>query len=1121
MRLRLLLILLLLLSPATLPAADIDFHPARHDFHVGVPEWGMTSADSVAVGDLNGDGRADLAVANYGSVGVSVLLGNGDGTFQPRLNYTVPDGYGPFYVAIGDFNGDSRPDLVETDYYNSTVSILLGNGDGTFQAAVSYGAGTNPCFVAIGDLNGDGRSDLALANYGGYNGDGDISIMLGKGDGTFQAAVNYGAGTNPLTVAIGDLNGDGSPDLAVANYDTSSLGGNVSIMPGNGDGTFQTAVNYTAGRNPCAVVIGDLNNDGKPDLSVVNSRSNSISVLLGNGDGTFLAAQNFVMESPSAIAIGDFNGDSRPDLVAAGNFNSTVSILLGNGDGTFQDAKTYGVGYAPLSIAIGDLTGDGKSDLAVAYSGDSGGFGNGGVSVLIGTGDGTFLTAASYDTGRNPRSTAVSDLDGDGKQDLAIANYGDHNISVRLGNGDGTFQTALNYGAGTNPNSVAIGDFNGDHRPDLAVANISSNNISVLLGNGEGTFQAAVNFAVGTNPRAIASEDFNGDGKPDLSVANAASDNISILLGNGDGTFQTPVNYGAGGHPRQVFINDLNLDGKPDLTVANYDMELDGMNNISVLIGNGDGSFQQAGIIDLYYPPNGLAVGDLNRDGKPDLVVTFREEPQVTIFLGYGNGTFRVFKGYYMETAPYSVSIGDLNGDGKPDLSVTNAGSNNISVLRGNGDGTFQAALILGVGKYPDSIAIGDLNLDGKPDLAVANFWSNSVSILLNSVDLPVWRTTFPHAGVIDINSTEVLASIDRGGDTYLICLPAGAPAPTPLQVQAGQNADGTALAANFIDSATVSAGDLVALSCTSLLPATTYDLYTVAADSEGSLQSFPAKLTVTTDPMSYTLTVIISGNGAVHSSPAPDINCRAGTCAQRYDWGTALTLIATPDSGHVFTGWSGECNGTGDCNITLGMNLLATAYFEVDSDSDGIRDTRDNCPTVSNADQLDSDGDGLGNACDPCTDIDKDGYAAEGEICGFKDCNDNDPFIHPGEGEVCGGTFSQFLGPVDNPPVVNTVRAGKTVPVRWQLFDAYGVPINDPASFKSITSYLVNCNTLSGNQQDTIEENGAGTSGLKYLGDGTWLYNWDTSKTYVGQCRTMILTLEGNITYSANFVFK
>jgi hypothetical protein len=310
----------------------------------------------VVVGDFNGDGKADFVVANSG---VSVWLGNGDGTFQAPVNSAA--GASPVALATGDFNEDGLLDAAAV-YAAGGVAILLGNGDGTFQTPVNYAAGTSPSGVAVADFNGDGAPDLAVANAGG------VSVLLGNGDGTFQAAVNYPAGAGPAAVAAGDFIGNGKADLVVAN----AVDGTVSVLLGNGDGTFQPAVSYPVAANPQAVALGDLNGDGRLDLVVANNAANSVSVLLGNGDGTFQAAVSYAAgANPQSVAVEDVNGDGMADVVAADAGSGSVSVLLGNGDGTLQAPVAFGAGSGPVSLALADFNGDSRADTVAAGGGGS------------------------------------------------------------------------------------------------------------------------------------------------------------------------------------------------------------------------------------------------------------------------------------------------------------------------------------------------------------------------------------------------------------------------------------------------------------------------------------------------------------------------------------------------------------------------------------------------------------------------------------------------------------------------------------------------------------------------------------------------------------------------------
>jgi hypothetical protein len=323
--------------------------------------------DSVGVGDFNGDGKLDLAVADIGSNTVTILLGNGDGTFQAGVDYAT--GSEPDSVIVTDFNGDGKPDVAVRNYTSNSVSILLGNGDGTFRAALNFATGNSPERQAAGDFNRDGKLDLAVTN----GADNTVSILLGNGDGTFQPKVDYPAGPAPVGVSTGDFNGDGKLDLAVANYNGAN---SVSILLGNGDGTFQRPVPYAAGSAPVYVASGDFNRDGKLDLAVANAgggydglepSSNTVSILLGNGDGTFRPHIDYVVGAgPFMVSTADIDADGKLDLAVATTPDGTVSILLGNGDGTFQSANNFAAGSAPLYVALADFNGDGRLDLAVA-----------------------------------------------------------------------------------------------------------------------------------------------------------------------------------------------------------------------------------------------------------------------------------------------------------------------------------------------------------------------------------------------------------------------------------------------------------------------------------------------------------------------------------------------------------------------------------------------------------------------------------------------------------------------------------------------------------------------------------------------------------------------------------
>jgi hypothetical protein len=314
--------------------------------------------ESAAVGDFNGDGKLDLAVANVLSNTVSILLGDGKGNFTLASSPVV--GGEPQSVAVGDFNGDGKLDLAVANWSGNTVSILLGDGTGNFTLASSP-AIDGPVFVAVGDFNGDGKLDLAVAD-----GQNTISILLGDGTGNFTLASSPAVAGFPVSVAVGDFNGDGKLDLAVADGQNT-----ISILLGDGTGNFTLAYSPAVGSGPESVVAGDFNGDGKLDLAVASGRSQTVSILLGDGTGNFtLASSPGVGCWPCTVAAGDFNGDGKLDLAVANSYGIKVFILLGDGTGHFTLASSPVVGSQPYSLAVGDFNGDGKLDLATGNNYD-------------------------------------------------------------------------------------------------------------------------------------------------------------------------------------------------------------------------------------------------------------------------------------------------------------------------------------------------------------------------------------------------------------------------------------------------------------------------------------------------------------------------------------------------------------------------------------------------------------------------------------------------------------------------------------------------------------------------------------------------------------------------------
>ena len=700
----------------------------------------LNTPSGVVMADVNGDGKLDAVV--LGADGsVAVYLGNGDGTFKSPGHYYAA-GSGPQALAVADLNHDGKPDIVVVNTTSGTVSVMLGNGDGTFQdqtlsdvatnsgtPAPTYPVGNSPIYVAIADLNGDGIPDLLVANYT----DGTLSILLGMGDGTFKPQTTIPVGRGPDCINIADFNGDGKPDILVSN----AVDGTLGLMLGNGDGTFrpETLTRVSAPTNTSVfltTVVGDINNDGKMDVvtTTTNSSGSASIYLPGNGDGTFGAPQFFTTGLQTRyLQLADLNGDGNLDLVAGSFANGTLAVLFGHGDGTFDAPVSYpapGINSALTlqSFAIGDLNGNGKPDIVAINP--SGGF----IQVLLNDGSGKFHPPLSVALGNTPVAIVSGDFDGDGHADLAEVNAADGTLEVLLGNGDGTFKPAVTYRVGNHPQALVLADVNGDGKLDIIVANYGDNTVGVLLGNGNGTFQAMRAYPAGVNLVGLAVADMDQDGKLDIIVGNAVVNKVGILRGDGHGAFGAPVFYPGGTIINAIAVGDVNHDGFPDVVAVG--------SSVAVLKNDGKG-----GLLPIVLNKEGLSTDLYTATGVQVLLADVENNNQLDILIAdYSNSQLVVFRGnrlgFYLNTPvdyptcanPTGMALADMNDDGNPDVVVTCSGSSSVSVMLGNGQGGFISTPYQ-VEIEPRGVTIADFNGDKQPDIAVVNAVSNTLNVLL------------------------------------------------------------------------------------------------------------------------------------------------------------------------------------------------------------------------------------------------------------------------------------------------------------------------------------------------------------------------------------------------------
>jgi hypothetical protein len=725
-------------------------------------------------GDFNGDGKKDVAleVENYVSdtwiYSVSVLLSNGDGTFQPATLTAIPLNDSCAQIAVGDVNGDKKDDILvvhgttNCGEGNSNVDVFLSNGDGTFTAGSNFAISTyNLAGGALADVNSDGKLDIVAVDQ---NSPASVWTLLGNGDGTFQAATSVAlSGAAGSYASLVDVNGDGMLDVVDLDYDSRQLTAYLATSATS----YASAISATTPDqiyDGCSLAAGDMTGDGKPEIVTTNCETNNLTVYVNNGDGSFHTGVYYAAGLsqadgtagdlyPQSVAIADVNGDGKADIISSNEDSGDVTILLGNGDGTVN-VPTIGYatgGYPQAPAVIADFNGDGFADIMVAdreYS----------VVFLKGYGDGTFRAALNYyspvpvSTYAAGFTVASGDFNGDGYPDFVLGNCCNSTmgVTVFLSRPDGSLQPGVNYVNSSVSNSdlryVAVADVNKDGKLDIVVEDDANGNVQIFSGAGDGTFTTGSTFASDTQggyPEGLITGDFNGDGFQDIAVANTndGGEDVAILLNDGTGNFLAPVTYSLSNsfYTLQMAVADLNGDGKLDLIVP-----LSSGQDVAILLGNGDGTFQAEA--DLAMPgayPFGATVADFNGDGKADLAVSLGEwqSAGIVVALGNGDGTFQtpvLFPSTLQDQfydSPYTsyIQAVDIDGDGKQDLVYTNAEYGTVGILYGLGTGSFSDPVEYPAGGFAWGIAIADVNQDGALDVVTAGDDFSGLTVLLNA----------------------------------------------------------------------------------------------------------------------------------------------------------------------------------------------------------------------------------------------------------------------------------------------------------------------------------------------------------------------------------------------------
>ncbi|CAF0779959.1 unnamed protein product [Adineta steineri] len=727
---------------------------------------------AVCVGDFNHDQHIDIAVANYGANNIGIFLGTGNDTFMSQVTFSTGSSR-PRWLAVGDMNNDKQIDIVVANYGTDDIGILFGDGLGNFATPKTFSTGYDsiPYSLAISDLNNDGKLDIIIANHGTNN----VGIFVGQGNGTFefQVIISTGYKSQPYSVAVDDLNNDTYMDIVVA---CSSLN-TINVLLGFGNGSFTIPYKYSTNNNsfPLSLAIGDFDNDNHVDIAVANYQSESVGIFFGYGNGFFRDQMIFFSVSynfnPYSIAAGDFNGDNRLDIAVVNYDYNYVDIILTYRNYTFLNQNTYSTGIqsGPVSVAVADFNNDKKLDIVVVNSGINN------IGIFLGYGNSTFSPEITYSTGDNslPHGVIIGDFNNDKQLDIVVANSGTSNIGIFLGYFNGTFssQTTYSTGDGSIPYDVTAGDFNNDGQLDIVVANYWDNNIGIFLGYGNGTFSSQQTYSTGdlSNPLSLAIGDFNNDSQLDIAVANYGSANMGVFLGYGNATFADQISYfvPVGTSPSDIAIGDVNNDNHQDIIVT-----VDFSNTILIFLGSGNGIFVKGNSYSTGSgsQPVSIAVGDVNNDNQLDIIVSNCDTNNVVVFIGEGDGTYLNQRSYSTGDNSCStwVILSDINNDNILDIVVADNGTNMIGVFLGYSyiTGILEDTYLTGSSPHPHGLALGDFNRDGQLDIAIANYGLNNVGVLLGHTN-----GTFPLQTVFstgDLSFPTSVAVDDLNNDNEL-----------------------------------------------------------------------------------------------------------------------------------------------------------------------------------------------------------------------------------------------------------------------------------------------------------------------------------------------------------------
>ncbi|MBE7508495.1 MAG: VCBS repeat-containing protein [Planctomycetia bacterium] len=707
--------------------------------------WGVDLAD------VNSDGHEDILALTGNEV--AILRGDGTGRFDPPVHHATSGS--PRSFVVKDFDGDGDFDIVTAGFSTSRVVFLRNNGSGGFVAgSVTYPTGNTPSCVVAADFDLDGDSDLATTNLASDN----VTILLNDGNGAFAGLlpVSMNSAFTPEALEAADLDGNGFPDLVVANASPQKtiVLLNVGMDQSSQWAGFDAGTDYATSFGPVCLDIADIDLDN--DMDIVIGGNNRIALLRNQGNGVFGDPNNIPVSSDvTDVELRDLNGDTLPEVFVGYNYNSWFSVIPNLGGGALGSPASQDLGVTARKVVTGLLNGDELLDVVTSQ------FTLRTVRPLVNNGAGGFGTVLpTLPMNSQPSSILSADLDRDGAEDVAIANRGNNEVTVLLSNRDGTFRNPANYPCGSGPTRIVSGDLNLDGFADLVVCNgpwDDFNTISVLLNLGDGTFGVATPYSVSLALTDVAIGDVNGDAEADL-IATSWSGIAYLLLGTGGGTLGLPMPITGGTILDSVELADLNGDSLLDLIVADYqagfarvkfNLGMDGMGQWS--------SFGSWNNLTVGSRPRAVRTVDLNLDGHLDIAVVNSLEHTFSALPGNGDGTFssKVTSPLAGGSHPLDFAFLEIDQNGLPDVVIPLSNSDTAVLMANRGNFVFEGLGAFATGDNPATVCSIELNCDLRRDAVFANTSSNNITLWLNESTPPV-TTDLNHNQIPDVCEIDI-----------------------------------------------------------------------------------------------------------------------------------------------------------------------------------------------------------------------------------------------------------------------------------------------------------------------------------------------------------------------------